>query len=143
MESLTNIWSIVLLFVLRLGVPIFITLFIGYLLKRLDARWQAEARESRKAAEAAAAKKPLAVPKPAGQRSIQPLYALDASGVLPCWKVKGCTAAMQAACAASHQPNVACWQARTTAEGRLPSECKGCELHVPVPYVMAESRVLH
>lgn len=146
METLTSTSSIILLFVMRLGVPIFITLGLGYLLKRLDARWQAEAREARKAATpaVAAVNRPATAAKPVGQRFIQPLYALNAvAAPPPCWTAKGCTDAMRTTCAASHQPNVPCWQARTTAEGRLPSECKGCELHIPVPYVMTESRVLH
>lgn len=143
METLTTTSSIVLLSVLRLGVPIFITLGLGYLLHQLDARWQAEARKARQATEAAAAGKSQTVPKRAGQRSMQPIYTLDVAGYKPCWGAKGCTAAMRAACAASHQPNVPCWQARTIAEGRLPSECKGCDLHIPAPYVMTESRVLH
>lgn len=143
MESLTNIWSIVLLFVLRLGVPLLITLALGYFLKRLDARWQAEARQERMVRESAAPSKPVAVPKPVGQRPFQPLIALQSSGAMPCWMVKGCTDAMRAACAATHQPNVPCWQARTIAEGRLPAECKGCDVHMPTPYVMTETRMLH
>ncbi|MEZ4770980.1 MAG: hypothetical protein R2844_21500 [Caldilineales bacterium] len=143
MESLTNIWSIALLFVLRLGVPVLLTVGLGLLLKRLDARWQAEAREQRNAMEAATPAKPSDRPKPVGQRTTQPLVALSGIGAQPCWAVKGCTDSMRAACAASHQPNVPCWQARTIAEGRLPSECKACDLHIPAPYVMAESRVLH
>lgn len=142
MESLTNIWSITFLFVLRLGVPLIVTLAIGYVLKRLDARWQAEAREDRKVREAVT-RQPVTAPIPVGQRTVPGLNALDTSGAMPCWMVKGCTDAMRAACAATHQPNLACWKARTIAEGRLPSECKGCELHVPMPYVMTESRVLH
>lgn len=143
MESLTNIWSIALLFVLRLGVPLLVTLVLAYLLKRLDTRWQAEAREERRSREAAAASKPVTAPKPVGQRPLQPLIALDSAGALPCWMSKGCTDAMRAACAATHQPTVPCWQARTTAEGRLPAECKGCDQHVPMPYVLTETRMLH
>jgi hypothetical protein len=43
MESLPNVLLLVLMFVLRLGVPLLITVAIAYGLKRLDARWQAEA----------------------------------------------------------------------------------------------------
>ena len=143
MESLTNIWSIALLFSLRLGVPLLLTLVLGYLLKRLDSRWQAEAREERRAREATAATRQVAVPKPIGQRSPQFMVALDSPGAMPCWMVKGCTEAMRTACAATHQPNVPCWQARTVAEGPLPAECKGCDQHIPMPYVLTETRMLH
>jgi hypothetical protein len=36
---------VVHIFVLRLGVPLVITLVVAYSLRRLDAKWQAEASE--------------------------------------------------------------------------------------------------
>lgn len=42
MESLPNILWLIAMFVLRLLIPLLITLAIGYFLKRLDAKWQAE-----------------------------------------------------------------------------------------------------
>lgn len=49
MESLPNMLLLVLMFVLRLGVPLLITVAIAYGLKRLDARWQAEAENQAEA----------------------------------------------------------------------------------------------
>jgi len=46
MESLPNVLLLVLMFVLRLGVPLLITVAIAYGLHRLDARWQAEAEKT-------------------------------------------------------------------------------------------------
>ena len=73
MESLSNTASIIVLFVLRLGVPLLITLALAYSLKRLDARWQAEADSERQAREAAEASKPVEVAKATGQHPLQPM----------------------------------------------------------------------
>ncbi|MEI2691630.1 MAG: hypothetical protein V9H69_18765 [Anaerolineae bacterium] len=43
MEGLPNVLILVLIFALRLGVPLLITLAIALGLKQLDAKWQAEA----------------------------------------------------------------------------------------------------
>ncbi len=45
MESLPNVLLLVLMFVLRLGVPLLITVAIAYGLKQLDSKWQAEAEQ--------------------------------------------------------------------------------------------------
>lgn len=42
MNWLSEVVVITGMFVLRLGVPLAITLAVGYLLRRLDAKWQAE-----------------------------------------------------------------------------------------------------
>ncbi len=45
MESLPNVLPLIVMFVLRLGVPLLITVAIAYGLKRLDTKWQAEAEQ--------------------------------------------------------------------------------------------------
>lgn len=55
MESLPNVLLLVLMFVLRLGVPLLITVALAYGLKRLDAKWQAEAQNGSQAEPAAEA----------------------------------------------------------------------------------------
>jgi hypothetical protein len=60
MESLPNVLLLVLMFVLRLGVPLLITVAIAYGLKRLDARWQAEAENQAQAEPTVAAPAPPA-----------------------------------------------------------------------------------
>jgi len=62
MESLPNAMLLVLLFVLRLGVPLLITGAIAYGLKQLDAKWQAEATNGAQA-------------EPAAEPSVQPAGA--------------------------------------------------------------------
>jgi hypothetical protein len=100
------------MFVLRLGVPLMITLGVGYLWRRLDAKWQAEAEAQQKADRAP-------------QKAVQ-------SGVLDkltqsCWSIKGCDEAVRANCAAFKQPDTPCWLARRRSEGGLPTECYSCE----------------
>ncbi|HNS02278.1 MAG TPA: hypothetical protein PKM78_07850 [Anaerolineae bacterium] len=66
MESLPNATLLVLLFILRLGVPLLITGAIAYGLKRLDAKWQAEAENGTQAEPAA---EPTAQPTGAASES--------------------------------------------------------------------------
>jgi hypothetical protein len=150
MEGQSNALLIVLLFVLRLGVPLLITVAIAYGLRRLDAKWQAEAE-----AEAKAQSKAItpAAPQPARSGNgtgvtiplRQPVAPLMVAGAgQPCWVVKSCSDSMRASCAAFNQPNVPCWSARTQAEGRLPAGCADCKLYQPTAPLWAEqSAVLH
>ena len=67
MISVTEVLYIIGLFVLRLGVPIAITLTIAYFLHRLDARWEKEARleqEAGRVTKAAEKKKGVSLPQP-------------------------------------------------------------------------------
>jgi hypothetical protein len=44
MDALLQTAIIVGMFILRLGIPLAITLLVGYWLRRLDNKWQAEAK---------------------------------------------------------------------------------------------------
>ena len=84
----------------RLGLPLLITLVIAYWLARLDARWQAHA--------------PVAHLAPAGP---------------PCWERKDCAPAKRAHCPAYRQQGgVPCWQAHRYETGRLPERCFTCDI---------------
>lgn len=140
MEGMSNSLMIVLLFVLRLGVPLLITLAIGYALGRLDAKWQAEAeaeRQTEAEAQVVTANQPQPRPMaPAATYQIpgrQPMPVGVMAGP-PCYSLKGCSEAMKAACPATRQPSVPCWAARQGAEGQLPMECKGCQLYNPAVF---------
>ncbi len=95
------------MFVLRLGVPLGITLLVGYWLHRLDARWQAEAAQQQ------------AQPEPSKQ-----LKRLEQ----PCWQIKGCDETTRSRCPAARQPLRPCWLVRRRPDGRLPERCYGCEI---------------
>lgn len=143
MDGLSSALIIILMFFLRLGVPLLITMLVGYVLVRLDRKWQAEADVERQAelkAQREAAIQPPA-PRPALPAGYQiparqpaPLPTIAAVAAQPCWVVKGCSEAAKASCAAFRQPSLPCWVARTSAEGRLPPECADCRLHDPKLY---------
>lgn len=144
MDTLSSVWLIGLFFILRLAVPLLITVGIAVGLKRLDARWQAEARQRRLAQPAV---QPMAAGQPLmlhsnGQQPFQPILAGGGSA-LPCWMVKGCSETLRATCAAWHQPATPCWQARLSAEGRLPAECQGCERYLPAPSALKRPAMVH
>ena len=143
---------------LRFGVPLLIVIGIGYLLKRLDRRWEAEAwaeQAKAKAAEvpaeqpAAPAPRPTVpartpVPAPAPvlpfipppvREAPRPQPGMTATRTAqPCYDVKGCSDASKAKCGAPQQPGKPCWQARLDAEGAIPEECVGCDIfqHYPL-----------
>jgi hypothetical protein len=112
MDGLLEAVVIAGMFLLRLGLPLAITLLVGYLLRRLDAKWQAEARAQ------------LGMPQ--AQKAVAPAQPLPRPAGQPCWVEKGCDEARRARCPAPKRPNVPCWLARRQAEGRLPAECYNC-----------------
>lgn len=144
---------------LRFGVPLLIVVGIGYLLKRLDRRWEAEAREyaAKQAAQQPAARPeaprpverpavPVRTPTEAPQMPfiIPPAVIKDSRLPLPqpglmatppqaCWDVKKCSADKKAQCAAPQHPDQPCWQARFDAEGHVPAECVGCDIFQRYP----------
>jgi len=113
-EWLPDAAVVVGMFVLRLGVPLAITFAVAYFLRRLDARWQAEAWLEWEAGQ------------PQGEVSAE--AAQLQVGKQACWSIKGCDETARANCAAFQQPEMPCWLARRRAEGKLPAECYNCAL---------------
>jgi hypothetical protein len=95
-------WALpVALVLLRLALPAGLTLAAGYLLARLDARWQA-----------------------AGEREARTARAAEARA--PCWELRGCDPEARARCPAYQGAPQPCWQVFRRAGGRLPERCFGC-----------------
>ena len=110
MTTLMDVLLVVGMFLLRIGVPLLLTLALGYALSRLDARWQAEADAARRA-EQAARRQPapgLLWPRPTMAASA---LSTEIAGA-PCWSVKGCGETQRQACPAFRQPSLPCWMAR-------------------------------
>jgi hypothetical protein len=111
MEWFSTLTSVIIGFALRFGIPIAVTFLIVYALRRLDERWQAEAKAESQAA--------LVSARVNEKR---------------CWEVKGCSEESLTKCpaAASQQP---CWQTFRSPNGHLREGCLGCEvfLKAPVP----------
>ena len=108
--------ALTVLIVLRLGIHIAVTVLIAWGLRRLDARWQAEA---------------------AAQQSSRAVAAgdLDAGAVTsplaaqqPCWELNNCSDAQRGNCPACAALDIPCWMARLRADGKLPARCYGCAL---------------
>ena len=83
---------------LRLVIPAALTLAAAALLRRLDARWQAQA----------------------GRAPLPPRT--------PCWEHHPCSPERAAACPAYGQTAVPCWQYFRDAQGNLKSQCLSCEV---------------
>ena len=114
MDTLMSVLYVVTGFLLRLAVPIAGTILLVILLRKLDARWQAEAEAV-----------PLPIDKP------------------ECWKVKGCAPEQIENCEAATSP-LPCWQVYRLPNGYLNEDCLSCEvfIHAPVPTLKAEPRRL-
>jgi hypothetical protein len=92
--------SILIGLVIRIGIPVGISLLIFFLLRRLDARWQREV-------------------------NVQPSVIEDQK---PCWEVKKCWASKRKSCPAAAQPNIPCWQTFRSKDGLLKEACLDCDV---------------
>ncbi len=97
---MASVFNILLGLILRIGIPVVVTIMVISLLRRLDKRWQNEA---------------LAVPvvAPVGK---------------PCWEVKGCSETKKKNCVAATQPKVPCWQFFRTKNGVMKEDCLDCDV---------------
>lgn len=97
-------------FALRLAAPIALTALVAWWLKRLDARWQQEAEQSR----------------------ILPLRRALAT---PCWGQRGCAPERRAQCPAFAKQHIPCWQVFRETSGQLQPQCLDCAVFrtAPVP----------
>jgi hypothetical protein len=91
---------------LRLGVPVLLLVGMVWLMRRLDARWQAEAGQ------------PSAAIRPPA---------------LKCWEVHQCSLERRATCVVPHHPEVPCWQQFRDRDGNLRAGCLTCELFASLP----------
>jgi hypothetical protein len=89
--------------VVRLAIPVLLTIVIVQLLRILDWRWQQESESL-----------PFLVEKPA------------------CWEVNGCPPDLRKNCPGYTSP-LPCWQARRMANGYLREECLGCQIFLKAP----------
>jgi|YNPNPStandDraft_1061719.scaffolds.fasta_scaffold21432_4 hypothetical protein len=118
MEAIVDTLVILGMLLIRIGIPIAITAALAYALRRLDQRWQAEARRARglPPIEEAPLVAPTAQPALEGQH---------------CWERKGCSEWARANCPAYQHPEEPCWAAQSRALGVMPAECTTCEMYAP------------
>ena len=105
METIPPLLAITTGFALRFIIPIAITAIAIFFLRRLDNRWQAEAKEQ---------------------------LLLPVVEKAKCWEAKGCTDEMKANCT-GYQSEQPCWQAFREESGYLKERCLGCEVFTTAP----------
>jgi hypothetical protein len=88
----------------RFVIPIVLTILIVMWLRRLDARWQLEANQTR------------------------PRGAVVPMPQVRCWEQRGCPPERQASCPAYGRPDMPCWQVFRGANGRLQEACLDCDI---------------
>jgi hypothetical protein len=112
METLTSLLVVITGLLLRLAIPILGTLILVYLLRKLDAHWQAEAEHT-----------PFPVEK------------------VECWKIKSCSEEQRKHCVAA-AASLPCWQVYRLPNGYLQEKCISCEVfrNAPIPALEIEPR---
>jgi hypothetical protein len=114
MEPISTLLALIAGLLVRLAIPIVITVLLIVLLRRLDAHWQKEAYLPI-----------LAIQKP------------------ECWQAKGCPPEQRANCMGAKSP-LPCWQAFRLPNGYLREECLTCKVftEAPMPALKIETRRL-
>ncbi|MCA9927044.1 MAG: hypothetical protein KC419_01150 [Anaerolineales bacterium] len=116
MNESTATLTMILLFALRCIAPLLLTIFIGWAMNRMVAKWEAE--------EAVKSVQPEPVlPKPLPSkpnRQSRPSF-------INCWILRSCESTD---CEAYENTAVTCWQAKLKVSGHLPERCEECPLYV-------------
>lgn len=112
METITASLALCTGLLIRLAIPIAITLMLVHFLRKLDSRWQAEAE-------------------------LQPMYVQKPE----CWKIKDCPPEQQKNCIARTSP-LPCWQVFRLPNGYLREECLTCKVFsdAPLPSLRTKPR---
>ncbi len=115
METLFQVAVLLFGLILRLGIPLGVTMLLGWVLRRLDAQWQREGEALR----------------PAATASEEDLFGL------PCWQIRDCPAAVREACPAYRQSEIPCWELLRGPDGRLQQKCLSCQVFRSAPMPVA------
>jgi hypothetical protein len=103
MNDLYSVIAVLAGIAARIALPILVTALAVHFLRRLDARWQSEAKNVPSRAE-----------KPA------------------CWEIMGCSPARRKDCP-GYVSALPCWQARRLSNGYLREECLACKVFLKAP----------
>jgi hypothetical protein len=112
MESAGEIFAVLVGWLLRIGLPLAVTVLVVWWMRRMDERWKAQAEREQALA---------------GVR----VQARNTG----CWDVHQCPPERRAACPAYADPDRPCWQVFRQADGRLRERCLLCSVfrRAPVP----------
>ncbi len=108
--DLSAIGLLLLGLLLRVGIPVGITILLFRWLSKLDERWQEEARLEAYLASAGAR---------VANRG--------------CWDTKHCTPEQKAKCPAFARKEIPCWQVFRQPNGKLRQGCIGCTVFITAP----------
>lgn len=113
MDELTTIFIFFAGVLVRIGIPVALTVALIWVFGQLDARWKREA---------------------ALHQGERPALASQVrnSG---CWQYQGCSEENRKRCPAYAQLDMPCWQVFRKEDGRLKERCIGCQVfaNAPVP----------
>ncbi len=109
MEGFEAIATILLGILLRLGIPVALTVLVIWVLRKLDDSWRKEAED--KGLISVSAKNP------------------------GCWNIHNCPEKQREKCKAYRNPDQPCWQVFRESGGNLNQKCLDCEvfIHAPIP----------
>ena len=109
MDWFLTLAAMIMGLVVRFGIPVLLTAVVIFILRRMDDRWQAEAKGE----------------------SPAPIVPLRINGKR-CWEIKGCPEEDKVKCPAviSQQP---CWQVFRDSDGHLRERCLSCEVFLKAP----------
>lgn len=110
-EFWSDTFVVISMFLLRVGVPIALTIALG--------KWLEKKLAPREAAE-----------EPSKMKTIL-LRAHSKVIQLHCWDVKRCAPAIRAQCAAYKHPQLPCWLAIQADAGKVRAECFACAFYKP------------
>jgi hypothetical protein len=115
MEGLIGTGAVILGLLLRFGIPILVTGFFIWVLRRLDERWQREGTKLE-----------------AADPIESPLFSN-----LRCWILNDCTPEQRERCPAFIEAVRPCWQVHRNGNGDMKDKCIDCEIFqtapIPVP----------
>lgn len=109
MDWLTGSLAIVLGILLRIAIPVAVTIILIVAFKRLDERWKEAADND-------------------GRVTVQ-------AKNIGCWEINQCPKELRAKCKAFSNQDKPCWQVFRRENGLLQERCLGCDIfkHAPVP----------
>lgn len=107
-------------FIIRIGVPLLLTVLLVLFLRGMDARWKQESAQLE--------------PGEAGQE----FWAKTAQ--TPCWDVHNCLPEKRDSCPAYAHQEVPCWQVFRSPDGPLKEACLDCAVfhNAPIPLAAAD-----
>ncbi len=127
-----SVLAVLLLFILRLGIPLALSLLLAWGLHRLDKYWQSKPG------------RPQAIPgQPSGATEARATDVPPGLVDRPCWAYRGCPESKRKSCPAGCGTDVLCWLARLRHDGRLPAACRTCPIFTPTSPLRTAQGAVH